>query len=291
MSLKKTLLMALVFASLSACIKQPKDESSVPATPEEVADAVAEAWGTSDPSAMKVNDFVFQETEQKIENNPEPFFVLQEGITVSGRTEDPEKFIYTFLYQSKTYSQDQEGAASTREDQREIYKPEPSASLTPSFTALQDYNKELKPMAEDYHMRLGFELVLGLAGSCIKPEGLAKYCTDVLGVDSCDIQCSNLKVENLMAPVPDLIKAQPDCGGFANCMMRTTEVKFDWTLSLTTGASVEKQKVNYSLSLSPDMPFLARMTSYCARQLYPLQGQKILVTTCSKLKNFKPGGS
>lgn len=288
---KNYLVMLLATSSVISCVKQPQEEEEVPTTIDAVQSSLSDAWGHADPLTMTPNDFLFQETEQKLETNPSPFFVLQEGVTVSKKEETDKEWVYTFLYQTKVYKQGQEGAQSTREDHRSVTKKDPALAVTQQARS----NAVLKPLADDYQMTLGFERLYNLAYACAKTDSLDKYCKEELKVDSCDITCSNLKVTEQMVPVPDLIKTQPNCGGYASCMYRTKKVAFDWTIALTHNGAVEKQKVNYSVTLSPDMPFLSRMTEYCYRQLVTIPPhdnqaeQKVLVTTCTKLRNFKRG--
>ncbi|MGZ3769204.1 MAG: hypothetical protein ACXWRG_06045 [Bdellovibrio sp.] len=290
---KRSAVVFLTAVSTLSCIKEPKEEANVPATPQEVQTALAKAWGQSDPLTMTPGDFLFQETEQKIESNTDPFFVLQEGITISKKEETSTDFLYTFLYQSKVIKQNQEGTASTREDHRTVSKP--SATTTPAVVNnlnSLEYIKELKlgnveTYADDYQMTLGIERFFGLLSACFKSDSLDQYCKNQLKLESCDIQCSNLKVTEEVTPVPALMKVQPSCGGYANCSINTKKVAFDWTISLKNGQAVEKQKVNYTVSFSPDFPFFARMTEYCYRQLITVQNQKVLVNTCTKLRNYK----
>ncbi|WP_413613063.1 hypothetical protein [Bdellovibrio sp. HCB-110] len=291
MSLNKLLLLLAFSVSMVSCIKEPLEEEETPATVAEVQSALSEGWGQADPLTMAADDFLFQETEQKLENNPKPFYVLQEGITISKKEEKETEFLYTFLYQTKVYKQDQEGAQSTREDHRSVGKADASLAVAQSVLAKTQPMSTLKPLAEDNEMTLGFERLYSLAYACSKSDALDKYCKEQLGVDSCEILCSNLKSTEETRPLPELIQAQPNCGGFANCTYRVKTIQFNWTIALKKGESVEKQKVNYSIALSPDMPFFSRMNEYCYRQLYTVQEQKVLVTTCTKLKNFKKGGS
>lgn len=286
MTLKKLILLLATAGCLASCIKEPVDEADIPATSEEVQSALSEAWGQADPLSMTPNDFLFQETEQKLESNPEPFFVLQEGITISKKEETATDYVYTFLYQNKVYKQGEEGSQSTREDHRSVSKGTPAASVAAKALA---FTPPIKTFADDYQMTLGFERLYSLAYACVKTDSIDKYCKENLGVDSCDIKCSNLKAEEETVPVPDQMKARPGCGGFADCTYRVKRVKFDWTISLKKGDSVETQRVNYAVALSPDMPFFSRLTEYCFRQLFPVQTQKVLVTTCTKLKDYKKG--
>lgn len=292
-----SVLVSVLASSLISCIKDPVDEVNVPATPEEIQTALADGWGEADPLTMTPDDFLFQETEQRIESDPNPFFILQEGITIAKKEETASEFLYTFLYQNKVIKQGQEGTASTREDHRTVSKPAATAP-SPSVSNLNPLQfmsnlktKDVQTYADDHQMVLGFERLYSLAFACVKSDNIDRYCKEQLKVESCDIQCANLKVTENITPVPEAIKAQPNCGGYTNCSYKTKKIDFDWTIALKTGQTVEKQRVNYSVSLSQDLPFFARMTEFCARQLISVQNQKVLVNSCTKLRNFKKAGT
>jgi hypothetical protein len=228
--------------------------------------------------------------------------MLREGITVSGKTEDAEKYTYKYAYQFQTVRGNTETPLATKEDSRTVSKPQQSsaeqvAQMNMAAGIQNMQKKDLKPMSEDYAMSLGFEKVFGLAYACIKSESTDKYCKESLELDSCDIQCANLTVKESMRPVPDEVKARPNCDGYANCMWRTKTVAFDWIINFRKGTSVETHRVNYLVNIAQDLPFIARMTDYCFRQLLtvttpdpndPMNGRKVLVNTCTSLKNFKP---
>lgn len=300
MSLKKITLLLLLVSSAVSCIKAPTDDD-VNNTPEEIGNAMAEAWGNADPLSMTPQDFIAQDTTQKVDTHPEPFFTLREGITVAEKIEEPQQYVYKYLYQFQAIRGETETPLATKEDSRTVTKAS-AATSSPAALSIADnvrslQQKDLKPMADDYHMSLGFEKVFGLAYACMKTENTDKYCRETLELDSCDIQCANLKVQEVMRPVPDEIKTQANCGGYANCLWRTKMISFDWILSLKKDGVVETQRVNYLVSIAPELPFLARMTDYCYRQLLtittensndPMNGRKVLVNTCTALKNYRP---
>ncbi|MGE5085796.1 MAG: hypothetical protein ACM3MG_05800 [Bacillota bacterium] len=298
--LKYPLLLALTAGTLS-CMKQPDlAENDTPATLEAVQNSLVDAWGTVSPLTMLKGDFVYQETEQTIDTL-DPKLVLQEGITVSNITETSTEYDYTFLYQAAVIKGDN-ASQSTREDHRSVVKnttaSDPTSALTPnnlSEAALKVAQLNLhklssiKTMADDLQMTLGFERLIMLAQSCKMTDQLQKYCQENLKVDSCEIKCSNLNATSETRPAPDLMKAQPNCGGLPNCQMNVKNVSFDWSILLKTGNVTEKQKVTYTLSMTQDLPFLSRVLDYCSRGLVqiPNSSTKVLVTVCNKLKNFK----
>lgn len=287
MNLVKWLTLCALTLGLLSCMKEEEETPEIPASAQEVGTAIAEAWGNTDPLTMEPGDFLAQDTERKIDNATEPFFILQEGIQVKSKTEKPDHFEYVFLYATKVEQQGAVGKESTRETPPlSVYKPDPAAA---SIASVKTLEKALRPMADDYSMTLGYFQVANLIYACANSEEQNKYCQENLGVDSCEIQCSNLKASEKVVPVPAAIKAQANCGGFADCSYTVKSVAFDWTIVLKKGQSVEKKKVNYSVSMSPDMPFLARMTEVCNRQLYAVQSSQVLVTTCTKQRNYQKG--
>lgn len=287
MNLKKITLMLLLSGSIVSCIKQPEVVDDTPSTAEEVENTVAEAWGDADPLSMKQGDFIYQVTEQTVENNPKPIFSLFEGITIDSKVDRGADYLYTYTYQHATQQGEEESSPqATRQDTRKVGKA--TSSLATAMTL--DQKSDLKPMADDYHLSLGFEKVYGLAYSCIQTEGLTEYCKKSLGADTCELKCANLKVTEMMMPVPEQVKLQANCGGYENCMWRTKMVAFDWILSLKKDGATENKRINYLVTVSPDLPFFARMTSYCYRQVMTLStGQRILVSSCTKLNNYRPG--
>ncbi len=307
----RVLILALA-AGLLSCMKQPNmDEDLTPATLQEVQKAMATSWGQTSPLSMKVNDFVYTETDQRLEQQ-DPRVVLQEGITVSKKEETDKEVNYTYLYQIAVVTGDN-AQQSTREDHRCVAKtdagcapsattaPTPGSTTDPVPAVLKDLmalNKKaqaktdsaaVKPLADDYHMSLGFEKFISLAYACEKTDTLDKYCKEEMKVDSCDIKCGNLKTADELVDAPSGMKQQPNCAGLKDCKINLKRVSFDWSLVTKTGTETHTQKVNYSIALSPDLPFLSRVIEYCSRSLYALgnTGNKALVTICNRTKNFK----
>lgn len=303
-NLQRLLILTLVTGSMS-CMQTPDLEDKVtPATAEEVSNAIVDSWGTVSPLTMLKGDFIYQETEQQIDTL-ESRVVLQEGTTISNITETPEKYDYTFLYQTAVISGDN-ASQSTREDHRTVTKNNATTSSTVQTAAkkvkssessalqmtksvLGKKSSDVTVMGDDYEMTLGFERVLMLANSCVMTDDLQNYCKETLKLDSCEIKCGNLTKTTEVRPAPDLIKQQSNCGGLPNCKLNVKKVTFDWQILMKTGGTTEKQKVTYTISMTPDLPFLPRVLDYCSRGLVqiPNSSTKVLVTVCNRLKNFQ----
>ena len=309
----RLLIVALAMGTLS-CMKTPDlNEKTSPASLAEVQNAMVQSWGTSDPLTMTPNDFLYQETEQTVEEQ-DPRLVLQEGITISKKEEAAKEFNYTFLYQSNVVNGNQ-NQQSTREDHRCVAKTSDGCETTTSSTTttmslpsgdatassgnfaiknlVRMQQATIKPYSEDLQLTLGFERFMGLAYACQKSSGLDTYCKEQLGVDSCDIQCSNLVTKDELVDAPALIKAQTNCGGFKDCKINLKRVSFDWSFISKTGSVTHTQKINYTIAVSPDMPFLSKVMEYCSRGLVevPSSGNKVLVGVCNRVKNYKPASA
>lgn len=284
----KPLLPVLLLTSAISCVKTPEmEDEENPSTLQEVAGALGDAWNNADPLTMSANDFVLQRTYRKIETGEDKLW-LQEGITISKKEERENDWLYTYLYQTEVLTSDGNTQQSTQEERRTVTKAAPAVEVMARAARLKG---EVSTMADDLQMSLGYERVLGLAYACQLSDAQQKICKETLGYDSCEIKCFNLKVSEEMRPAPELMKTQPNCGGLSNCTMKVKTVSFDWAAYYKKGETTEKQKVNYSVSITPDLPFFSRVTDYCYRALASAGDQKALVTVCSRLANYQKGGN
>lgn len=305
--------LSLAALTLVSCIKAEELNKAEKATDAaSVFQAVGEAWGSVDPETIKKDDFLYEETVFKVEN--QSFIAQQEGVTVLNSEDfnvdgDPKKPArkLTFAVQRVTYkNQDDTGSASTVQDDFTFLLPTAAAqNHAPSELKILKKNMdatlypleslkaraEIKPFGEG--LELGYERMYMLAQSCMKPDQLQEYCRKELGADECDIQCTNLNVGEEVRPAPTAMQTLENCGGLPDCKMRVKTVAFNWTFILKKGNIEERQKVNYNVAISPDLPFFARLVDNCARGLGSVPGssQKFLVTSCTHLGKFKPGSN
>lgn len=296
---KPLLFACLLTMTVSSCMLKPDmEDNATPASLVEVQKSLATSWGKADPLSMNPNDFIYLETDQRLEQQ-EPKVVMQEGITVSKKEEATNEYNYTFLYQTALISGEQI-QQSTKEDHRCVAKNADgcATALVQSAASVPIAMKSLKKMQEaavkvsatDSQLTLGFEKFIGLAYACQTTPALVKYCQEQLDADTCEVSCANLKSFNEQTEAPPLIKAQTNCGGFPDCKINLNRVSFDWSFKLTKGQATQTQKINYSIALSPDMPFLSRVMEYCSRGLInvPQLGTKVLVSICNRVKNYVP---
>ncbi|KYG67205.1 hypothetical protein AZI86_09355 [Bdellovibrio bacteriovorus] len=303
MNLKNTLLALLVMGGMLSCVKAPESED-VDTTPEAVLESVSELWGTADPFALNVNEFAAFETTQKVETNPNPFFTLREGITVKERVDSDQNGAkitrYKFNYQFDMMRGEEQTPQSTKEAQRGYCRGACSAavadnqSLEVQTAGLKQ--KSIHTLSDDSNMILGFERAGYLASTCFNDEEEQAACVKE-GYDSCERKCVNLKSEEIMRAVPQAVMDQPNCGGYKDCKWLTKTLSFDLIQTYKKGSLTETLRASFWATFTPELPFMARLTDFCIRQLVtiktanpsdPMNGRKVLVNNCNSLTNYKP---
>ncbi len=73
-----------------------------------------------------------------------------------------------------------------------------------------------------------------------------------------------------------------DCGGFPNCEIDVTQVKFDQIFEDEGKKEVRK----YDIITSKDVPYVAMQLKNCMSGTIPVNGQPLPVTLCTRVKNF-----
>jgi hypothetical protein len=315
MNARYLILAALTSVSLvtTSCLeKESEAELDKPFAASDVAGELNKAWDYSDVKSdavgtLAVGNFVYFDNTQQLETAA-PRVYLQEGVTLMRRTiaTDPEKpannlISYIFGYETREYKGDTP-TQSTREQTRyaSVPKPtstpdEPSAVVATGLLQLKSLDPLLsnavRPMAEeeDLTMQLGYEKILALPYYCISSPDLEKACREQLGADTCSRSCSNLQAYTEVVDPPALMKARANCGGMPNCKMTLKRIKFDSTFTVVKKGATQTQKIIYSIAVSPDLPFLARVVEFCQRGLFDYNSSKILLTNCTTLKDYQPG--
>lgn len=291
--MKKTLLLTLSGLLFTGCVKIPNmDEDEVPTTPDAVVESLSKGWGTTDPLSMKKGNFVLNNTYRTIDNG-EAKLVLEEGVTVFNQIEREKDYLYKFLYQTRYKDNLGNEKLNTTETERVVNKSANALeeiseakvlAANPILNLLK--KNDVSTYAEDYRMTLGFENLVGLAYACELSEDQQKYCTEQLKYDSCEVKCFNLKETTVSTDKPPYIKQIAPCSDPLNCKTTYETISFDWAVYYKKGANTEKQKVNYSITMNKELPFLARVTNYCYRTLVAVESQMVPVKFCNRQENY-----
>lgn len=253
---KTTLIILSILVSASCMKKEGFSDDNGPEVPlAEVQASLLGAWGNVDAATIAKGEFMYTEKDQSIEGMPAKV-ILQDAITVSDRKITPAEIQYTLIHQTNEIT-DGQSKLSTKQETLTI----PNTLNTVST------------------MQLGILNLQSLLFACQK-------------ADNWNVSCHNLKVSEKKEPAPDLVKKQANCGGIKDCTLNKKYVSFDLVLKtpLANGQTVD-EKINYKIGISPDVPYLSRMTDFCFKGLVRVGSPPApyLVTICDKIQNFKAG--
>lgn len=279
---------------VSSCLKAPSQtEDHGPTVPtENVQKAIADAWGNVDPADIRKDEFMFLEQDQKI-STLDPRVVYKESTQVLDRIETVKSYDYKLLLRSTTLDEDGNFKPVTSTEQEisvnksTAAKDEAMLSSAPALpTSLEALQKSMKSgsvglyESEDgrlHERALGLQTVISLYEACVKATGW-------------DVSCHNLQLTEGVMPPPTGVSSKPNCGGIVNCQVAFKKVSFDLVVSLTDEEGTSHvEKVVYEITVSPQLPYLSRLTEFCYQGLVKASGQRILVKVCNKVKNFEVG--
>ena len=241
--------LAILVAFLSSCMKQPDFKQNF--GPEVAATAVDSAIkGVESPSpfSIKQGEFSYLERSTKLENQ-QPVVVLQRGDSVTSKTEDAEKYMFTIV-----------------------------------SDLVELINGQMKPSRKETQATLA-KHVAAVATQSIQWQKIRTR--DV--TSSQKVTYHNLKREEGFVSVPPLVQRRADCGGLADksctAPLAATRLSFD-KVEWDGDAG---NKISYLFIFSKDVPFFSNQVLGCADTTVPYEGQRIHVTQCEEIKDFAFG--
>lgn len=292
--LKLFSILSIVLVTTS-CLKPPSQtEDHGPVVPPvDVQKAIIEAWGDGDPSTILKNEFMYMEQDQRI-STMDPRVVYKESAQVLSRDETADTISYKVLFRSTAMDETGQFKPETSVEHPIVIQKSSSARASsyaqdPAFPdSLESLRESMAQGSVGLHSKedgqvqerffVGVQTVISLLDACVKSENW-------------DVTCHNLRLtEGWMAP-PTGIASKPNCGGIPSCQIRYKKVAFDLVVNLPneTGGGTHQEKVIYEMTISPDVPFLSRLTEFCYQGLVQASGQRILVKICNKVQNFEVG--
>jgi hypothetical protein len=103
--------------------------------------------------------------------------------------------------------------------------------------------------------------------------------------------CHNLQINEIKHRVPPSSAYQHNCPDVYNCTIAAKRIEFDLLQKYNLDENGKPNRVHYSLVISKEVPFTARVLEYCTRAVYNLQGvpQKVLADLCYKVNKYTFG--
>ncbi|MBX3041625.1 MAG: hypothetical protein KF789_13045 [Bdellovibrionaceae bacterium] len=262
--MRTALLFLVLSLTTASCMKKPAldDNDGTPVTAEAVQDAVVQAWGA--PSALDIGANEFAYTEKDIEIGDLPARVIfQDGKTIQSVEETPEEKKYVILQQIAEIDSNNEQKLSTSERRISVAKPS------------QTIDDE-GPATLATALPLSVELAQQLLYACVKGKDW-------------NVSCYNLQASETVEDAPPQIASRPDCEGLTDCKWRQKFVSFDMILESKddkTGVT-SRTKAKYSVKMSPDAPYLSRVTEFCYEGIGTVSNTHFPLRICQRIKNFR----
>jgi len=286
MKLLAILLVTLAFGMTISCLKkQNLEEDDGPEAPvAEVQKKVIEAWGNDNPLSMLNGEFssvLTTQTLQEVQTNP----LGQKGFNVVSRALNSkgDAYNYSMAIQTEEYINGQTKLTSKQLD----------------FAITNDEARaEAQAVSETQGPRLQ-----QLISERIQPFGSSNPADEIFAVrtllfalsicqkhETLNVSCHNLESFDGEASAPEAVKQNDNCKPGTNCKIKYKQISFDIVIAAKTEPD-NKEKYKFKFIISPDVPYLARVMSYCQKGMVPLSGssQKIVVNLCQTVNNYRFG--
>lgn len=286
----KTPLMILSLLAGTSCLQEPnlKTENGPEVPAQDVQKAILDAWENADFNSIKKDEFIYLEQDQKIASL-DPKIVYKESSQILDRTEaDANTWRYRFLIRSQAFENGSFKPVTAYENTIDMPKSPSLTSLSRSKASFPDSVEALqKSMAEGRvglassggnNHYLGILTIQNMLAQCVKSE-------------EWDVTCHNLRVSQTVGAPPAAVVNEPNCAGIPNCQIRYRKIAFDLVVNLKDedSGSVRTEKVIYEMTISPDVPYLARVMEFCYQGMVPTATQRVLVKMCNRIEKFQAG--
>lgn len=293
----------LVIFFLTGCLKKPAElavNDGDPVNIADVEDSLALGFGNIDPLQMQKDEFVAEAQTQQIYDLPERI-VTQAGTSVQKREVLSDRVNYTFLQQLVEYdaNQNQKSSVSQRKltvltggAQTMAGSQHPSIRFCRSLfssSVEQDSATTNENKQQKVREKIKSNLLTSFADRS-SPLSIENFCSLALACENVG-QCFNFESSVGYEAPPAPVVQSPNCQNLPNCSLKVVTTKFAFVFTDTDSQGNEiRNKILYTIKLSPDAPYLARLLSQCRQGIVPIdKTTKVYATICDKVTNFNFG--
>lgn len=285
---------ALSFLLTASCMKKPdlKDDDGPQAQARDVQQTLLDAWGEASMLSVDAGEFSSIYTTVEIADFP-PIPRQQDSKTVAAVQDLPDRKVFDILQRTVEIISDTERreASSHMQPAPYVLKDEVASVTQQSQRLTEQGKKSVQAMAlGNVNALAALALPLPdmtmLTMLCVCTEGLCGYDPDWHPT------CHNLQGTRETEPAPELVAKKAGCGGLPDCKVRKNAVSFDVIAESKDPNShaVVRSKSRITIKISPDVPYLSRITDYCTESLQIASGsQAVPVKICQTLKDFERG--
>lgn len=268
------IIISAIFFGASCLKKQNLEEDNLGAVipPEQIAAAISNGLGLANNARMSTGFGLMNYDE--IKANETTSITLSQTIQ-DGVTQNIEQQNVTILEVHNTDSQLEIQALA------KIFTPPDTTNTAASvfpifFTKYQGYAFR-NTSSSDGPIFL-FQVIQSLALNSCYDEG------------DYPETCHNLTVVDYDHKVPFSLASQhPSCDtNPTNCYIKAKRIEFDLIRKYEIESDGKPKRIHYTLELSQEVPFTAKVLRYCTRTLYDITGvpQKILADLCYSVNNY-----
>lgn len=103
------------------------------------------------------------------------------------------------------------------------------------------------------------------------------------------VTCHNLKTETSKMYLRPELASPKVCPDTSNCLIDIKKVEFDMLDGAVATSDGKPYRTHYTFTVSPQLPFLSKVMSYCVRGLMDNGNRKVLAEDCMSINNFSYG--
>jgi hypothetical protein len=103
------------------------------------------------------------------------------------------------------------------------------------------------------------------------------------------VTCHNLKTETSKMYLRPELASPKVCPDTSNCLIDIKKVEFDMLDGSVATSDGKPYRTHYTFTVSPQLPFLSKVMSYCVRGLMDNGNRKVLAEDCMSINNFSYG--
>lgn len=103
------------------------------------------------------------------------------------------------------------------------------------------------------------------------------------------VTCHNLRTDTSKMYLRPELASPTVCADINNCLIDIKKVEFDMLDGTVATEDGRPYRTHYTFSVSPQLPFLSKVMSYCVRGLANNGNRKVLAEDCMTVNNFSYG--
>lgn len=199
---------------------------------------------------------------------------FKQDLFVTGVTETPAKLTIDFLFNKQDFA-NSESSLANQPYQMII---EASNTTAQSLAKAADIPRAL---AKNVHAQADTPVPFFLY------RAYAYFA--IQGCREDKVTCHNLKTETSKMYLRPELASPKVCPDTSNCLIDIKKVEFDMLDSAAATSDGKPYRTHYTFSVSPQLPFLSKVMSYCVRGLMDNGNRKVLAEDCMVVNGFSYG--